>query len=99
MLTRHLGRQVAGPGQHNRPATRSQWFATMLSGSTTLSRQRGQVGRYGATADQRQHSGPLSGTTTGLVMQRQHVVPLIKCKVAGNKARHVHIVEDIICYS
>jgi hypothetical protein len=40
----------------------------------------------------------LSGTATGLVMQRHHVVPLTEYRVAGDKTRHVHTVEDIICY-
>jgi hypothetical protein len=31
-------------------AGRSQWFATVPSGSTTLGRQRGQAGSYSATA-------------------------------------------------
>jgi hypothetical protein len=55
---RCVGRQVAGPGQHSRPVARSQWFATVLSGSTTLGWQRGQAGSYGATATRRQHRGP-----------------------------------------
>jgi hypothetical protein len=58
MPTRRVGMQVAGPGQHSRPAARSQWFATVLSGSTTLGRQRGQSGSYGATAARRQCRGP-----------------------------------------
>jgi hypothetical protein len=53
-----VGRQVAGPGQHSRPAVRSQWFATVPSGLTTLGRQRGQVGSYVATAARRQRRGP-----------------------------------------
>jgi hypothetical protein len=42
--------------------------------------------------------GHLSGTATGLVMQRHHAVPLTKCRVVGDKTRHAHTVEDIICY-
>jgi hypothetical protein len=53
-----MGRQLAGLGQHNRPAARSQWFATVLSGSTTLGRQRGQAGSYGVTAVRSQRRGP-----------------------------------------
>jgi hypothetical protein len=58
MPTRHVGRQVAGPGQHSRPAAHSQWFATLSSGSTTLGQQRGQAGSYSATVARRQHRGP-----------------------------------------
>jgi hypothetical protein len=58
MPTRRVGMQVAGPGQHSRPAARSHWFATVLSGSTTLGRQRGQSGSYGATAARCQCRGP-----------------------------------------
>jgi hypothetical protein len=58
MSMRHVGRQVAGPGQHSKPAARSQWFATVLSGSTTLGWQRGQAGSYMATAARRQRHGP-----------------------------------------
>jgi hypothetical protein len=43
--------------------------------------------------------GYLSGTAIGLVTQLHHVVPLTECKVAGDKTRHAHVVEDIICYS
>jgi hypothetical protein len=50
MSTRRVVRQVAGPG-----AARSQWFATVLSGSTTLGW--GQASSYGATAARCQHSG------------------------------------------
>jgi hypothetical protein len=55
---RRVGRQVAGTGQHNRLAAWSQRFATVLSDSTTLGRQRGQAGSYGATAARRQRRGP-----------------------------------------
>jgi hypothetical protein len=47
-----------GPTQR-RPAARSQWLATMRSGSTTLGRQHSQTGSYNATAAQRQRYGPL----------------------------------------
>jgi hypothetical protein len=57
MPMRRVGRQVAGPGQYSRPAARSQWFATVLSGSTTLGQQHGQVGSYGATTARRQRHG------------------------------------------
>jgi hypothetical protein len=43
--------------------------------------------------------GHLSGTATGLVTQQHHVVPLIECKVVGDKTRHAYVVEDFICYS
>jgi hypothetical protein len=49
---------VAGPGQHGRAIAQSQWFGTVLSGSTTLGRQRGQAGSYDATAARHQHGGP-----------------------------------------
>jgi hypothetical protein len=42
--------------------------------------------------------GHLSGTATGLVMQRHHVVPQTECRVTGDKTRQAHVVEDIICY-
>jgi hypothetical protein len=58
MPTRRVGRQDAWPGQHSRPAAQSQWFATVLSDSTTLGQQRGQAGDYGMTAAWRQHRGP-----------------------------------------
>jgi hypothetical protein len=46
--------------------------------------------------------GHLSYTTTGIVTQRHHAIPAIpltECRVAGDKTRHAHVVEDIICYS
>jgi hypothetical protein len=58
MLTRYVGRQVAGPGQHSRLVARSQWFAIVLSGSITLGQQRSQAGSYGVTTAQHQHRGP-----------------------------------------
>jgi hypothetical protein len=42
--------------------------------------------------------GYLLGTTTCLVSQRHHAVPLTECRVAGDKTRYAHAVEDIICY-
>jgi hypothetical protein len=42
--------------------------------------------------------GHLSGTATGLVTQQHRAVPLTECRVAGNKTRLAHAVEDIICY-
>jgi hypothetical protein len=43
--------------------------------------------------------GHLSSTAIGLVAQRHHVVPLTECRMADDKTRHAHTVEDIICYS
>jgi hypothetical protein len=40
----------------------------------------------------------MSDTAIGLVTQHNHVVPLTECRVAGDKTRHAHAVEDIICY-
>jgi hypothetical protein len=71
----------------------------VLSGLATLGRQRGQAGSYGATAADVSTVGHLSGTAAGLVMQRHHAVPLTECRVADDKIRHAHVVEDIICYS
>jgi hypothetical protein len=99
MQTRRVDSQVAGSGQHSRPAARSQWFTTVLSGSTTLRRQRGQAGIYGAIAADASVVGHLSDTTTGLVTQQHHAVPLNECKVTSDKTIHAHTVEDIICYS
>jgi hypothetical protein len=42
--------------------------------------------------------GHLSGTAIDLVTQRHHAVPLNECRVASNKTRHAHVMEDIICY-
>jgi hypothetical protein len=58
MPMRRVDRQVVGSGQHCRPAALSHLFATVLSGSTTLDRQRGQTGSYDATAARCQHRGP-----------------------------------------
>jgi hypothetical protein len=43
--------------------------------------------------------GHLSAAATGLVMQRYNTVPMIECKVAGDKTRCAHAVEDIAGYS
>jgi ribosomal protein S12 len=43
--------------------------------------------------------GHMPGTATGLVVQQHHAVPLTEYRVAGDKTRHAHAVEDIICYS
>jgi hypothetical protein len=43
--------------------------------------------------------GHLSGTATGLVMQWHNTVLMTECRVAGNKTRRAHAVEDIIGYS
>jgi hypothetical protein len=43
--------------------------------------------------------GYLSCTTTGLMMQWHHVIPLIECRVTGDKTMHAHTIEDIIYYS
>jgi hypothetical protein len=85
MLMRRVRSQVTGSGQHNRPAAQSQWFATVQSGSTTLSRQRGQAVSYGVTA--------ADASVVG------HAVPLTECRVVGNKTKHVKAVDDTICYS
>jgi hypothetical protein len=53
MPMRHVDRQVAGLGQHSRPIARSEWVATVLSGSTTLGWQRGQAGSYSVTPTRR----------------------------------------------
>jgi hypothetical protein len=58
MPMRRVGSQVTGSGQHNRPAAQSQWFATVQSGSTTLSRQRDQAVSYDVIVARRQRSGP-----------------------------------------
>jgi hypothetical protein len=42
---------------------------------------------------------PASATAAGLVTQRHSTVPMAECRVAGNKTRRVHAVEDIIDYS
>jgi hypothetical protein len=72
--------------QTRRVAGRSQWFVTMLSGSTTLG--------YNATATRH-----LSATATGLVTQRHSTIPMTECSVAGDKTWRAHAVEDIIGYS
>jgi hypothetical protein len=43
--------------------------------------------------------GHVSATATDLVMQRHITVPMTECRVAGNKTRRAHVVEDIIGYS
>jgi hypothetical protein len=93
--------QVAGLGQHSRLAARSQWFATVLSGSIIMGRQHSQVGSYSAIAIRRQRRGPHvrhryrpSDTTTP-----HHAVPLTECRVACDKTRHAHAVKNIIYYS
>jgi hypothetical protein len=58
MMLRRVGRQAAGPCQHSRPAAQSQWFATVPSGSTTLSQQRGYAGSCSTTATRWHHYGP-----------------------------------------
>jgi hypothetical protein len=40
----------------------------------------------------------LSATATGLVTQRNSTVPMTECRVAGDKTRRAHAVEDIIGY-
>jgi hypothetical protein len=99
MLARRVGRQVAGPGQHNIPTTQSQWFTTVLSGSTTLDRQYGQAGSYSATAARRQHRGPPVRHRYRPSDSTHHAVPLTECRVTDDKTSHAHVIEDIICYS
>jgi hypothetical protein len=43
--------------------------------------------------------GHLSATAMGLVMQRHSTVLMTDCRVAGDKTRHAHTIEDIIGYS
>jgi hypothetical protein len=43
--------------------------------------------------------GHLSATTTGLVMQRHNTVLMTECRVAGDKTRRAHAVEDSVGYS
>jgi hypothetical protein len=43
--------------------------------------------------------GHLSATATSLVTQQHSTVPMTECRVAGNKTRRAHAVEDIIGYS
>jgi hypothetical protein len=43
--------------------------------------------------------GHLSATATSLVMQRHITVSMTKCRVAGDKTRRAHAVEDIVGYS
>jgi hypothetical protein len=43
--------------------------------------------------------GHLSATATGLVTQRHNTITMTECKVAGDKIRRAHAVEDIIDYS
>jgi hypothetical protein len=43
--------------------------------------------------------GHLSGIATGLVMQWQHAVPLLECRVAGDRTRRARAADNIISYS
>jgi hypothetical protein len=43
--------------------------------------------------------GHLSATAMGLVTQRHNTILMIKCRVAGDKTRRAHAVEDIVGYS
>jgi hypothetical protein len=43
--------------------------------------------------------GHLSATATGLVTQRHITVPMTECRVAGDKIRRAHAIEEIIGYS
>jgi hypothetical protein len=43
--------------------------------------------------------GHLSATATGLVTQRHSTVPMTECRVAGDKTRRAHAIEDIVDYS
>jgi hypothetical protein len=43
--------------------------------------------------------GHLSATATGLVTQWHSTEPMTECRLAGDKTRRAHTVEDIIGYS
>jgi hypothetical protein len=43
--------------------------------------------------------GHLAAAAMGLVTQRHITVPMIKCRVTGDKTRHGHTIEDIVGYS
>jgi hypothetical protein len=92
MLARRVGRRIAGLRQHSVDLHRSQWVATVQSGSTTLSKQHSQTGSYSMTAVQRQHYGPL-------FYRRYNAKLLTECSVVGGKTRRAHAVKEIICYS
>jgi hypothetical protein len=99
MPTRRVGRQVAGPDQHNRLIAQSQWFATVLSGSTTLSRHHDQAGSYSATAAWRQRRGP---PVSHRYRPSDATAPRRTTdQVQGAKRQDqtYHAVEDIIYYS
>jgi hypothetical protein len=61
----------------------------------------GSVVRQVATVRQQPGAntvGHMSDTAIVLVTQRNHVIPLTECRVADDKTRHAHAVEDIIYY-
>jgi hypothetical protein len=100
MPMRCVDRRVAGSDQHSadpQPAhcglpqcrvVQQLWAGSTVRQVATMRLQHGA-----STVDH------LSGTTTCLVTQRHRVVPLTECRVAGNKTRHAHTIEDIICCS
>jgi hypothetical protein len=43
--------------------------------------------------------GYLLATAMGLVTQQHDTVLMTECRVAGDKTRRTHVIEDIISYS
>jgi hypothetical protein len=77
--------------QTRRVEGRSQWFVTVLSGSTTLG--------YSVTATRRQRCGPPDSHRYWPSNATAQPVLMTECRVAGDKTRRAHAIEDIIGYS
>jgi hypothetical protein len=72
-------------------AGRSHWFVTVLSGSTTLG--------YSATATRCKRRGPRVSHRYQPSDAIAQPIPMTKCRVAGDKTRCAHAVENVIGYS
>jgi hypothetical protein len=66
----------------------SQWFVTVLSGSTTLG--------YSVTATRRQRREPPDRHRYWPSNATAQPIPMTECRVAGDKTQRAHAIEDII---